>query len=151
MSLLCKNNWNKEEKYRSCWNRDSFQAKSFHRFLVKMNWIDIRIDVVNKHVSDTFLWPQNNTEFKCITSRSKQISFTSSVVWNEIFPAISVARNVTAVSDFWPPNASEGPQREHNACVPANATPSPMVIAEELGRGIQEAVNTCHPLWWTRN
>ena len=38
------------------------------------------IDVLNKHVLDTFLRPQNNTEFKCIISHSKQISFTSSVV-----------------------------------------------------------------------
>ena len=54
LSLLCKNNWNKEEKYRSWWNRDSFQAKSFHRFLIKMNWIDIRIDVINKCVGHLF-------------------------------------------------------------------------------------------------
>lgn len=52
--LSLQNNWNKEEKCRSWWNRP-FSAKSFHRrFLIKMNWIDIRIDVLNKHVLDTF-------------------------------------------------------------------------------------------------
>ena len=69
-----------------------FSSQKFPQISHKDELNDIRIDVLNKHVLDTFLRPQNNTEFKCIISHSKQISFTSSVMWNEIFPAILVGK-----------------------------------------------------------
>ena len=68
------------------------------------------------------------------------------------FLAYWLARSVTAISDFLPPNVNEGSQNFS----PADATPS-MVIAEEfedLGSGdwMQKATicYICHSLRWTR-
>ena len=49
----------------------------------------------------------------------------------KISPAILINKNVTAISDIWPPTVNEGSPN----CDPEDAAipPTPQVIAEELG------------------
>ena len=49
------------------------------------------------------------------------------------------AKSSTALRDFWPPNVNEGSQKGAQFLQSCGCCKLPMVIAEELGEGMQEA------------